>query len=98
MRSKDKFTNMQRVTKLFEERCNEDSGRAGAKVDIKKDMIDNGTDFKLSDDWDESWNVGLTQTFDKDSVDKNKELSKDYPDLNPYKDNIKNTKIKKSTK
>jgi len=82
-----------RIKKLVSEALNELTGREAAKNDItsdnKKFRDSNLANHQQKDNWDEP---KITDTFNKKSGELNKKLHKEYPDLNGYKDNIKNVK------
>jgi len=67
----------------------EESGKTVAKQDIKKYLSDRPKEERP--DWEDkhpdNYNSGILDTFNSDSSKKNKELSKKYPDLNPYMGN-----------
>ena len=73
----------------------EESGKKAAKKDIVKHIKryrdSTSGNYSNSDNWDEP---SIGDTFNKKSGKLNKELNKDYPDLNPYNNNTNGNKNK----
>jgi len=74
-----------------EEGIDEVSAKQIAKRDISKNLKNKPKD---KEEWEPSshdnYDIGTSHIFTSDSGKLNKKLQKNYPDMNPYKDAIKN--------